>query len=860
MKAEHWKKIERIIDEVLHLPVPERLAAAEKLCASNSVLLDEVAEFLDAVNQSGELFDQLSKSKSQFTELVKEDLAREFDPDFYIGKIVKNYIIVQHIETGGMGTVYLAERCDGTFEKKAAIKILRKEYSVSSIKEQFKQEIQILANFTHPGIAKLYDGGVFDGLPFIIMEYVEGLNIIEYCNRQKCSIKERIELFIKVLEIVDFAHTNLVVHRDLKPENILVCDNGSVKILDFGIAKLEKQTVLESKDANDVNFLTPQFASPEQFTGKRDNTLTDIYSLGILLNELLTGTELFDTSGKSIERIKEEKYAGIQQKPSAYFKLLPTDSKKDLCENRKVKPSELYSWLTCDLDYIILKAIEPEPERRYNSIGVFIADLKKFLRLRPVSAREPSLNYTSGKFFRRNRSLLLSSASLLIIVSLFIYFTTSQILAEKNVAIYEKEKAEEVTEFLFGLFDSADPHSANGDTISAASILSLGLERIETVNNLETRTRLFTVMGNAFIQLSEFEKARYVLSKAADESKIAYGPNHLDTAEIYYKIGVLYVNDFTWHLAVPNFKAAYEIYSMHLPEDDLRIVSTLSKLGRSIGNTGQRDSAYIYSERAYSLLRDEITPELSLEVMEDYAIHLSNNGETETAEKIYYQMSEYIIKIFGDQDHRLIAPYNRLALLYRNAEQFSDAERLYKQALEISEEVFGNEHLTTMRVRSNLIPTLYFLKKFDEAEHNFKINIDATLERFTENHWRAGAAFGGFGQYHAERGNYQAADSLFQRRLHIYQQTIGFDHVWTATAEGAVAVANRFLGNHQTADSLYSKHINRLREEYPDLTSDHRDQIRGLINMYSRYEIYQKEIDEYSSLLIIAEESDESDQ
>ncbi|MCC5941100.1 MAG: serine/threonine protein kinase [Balneolaceae bacterium] len=850
MKAESWKRIEKIVDELLCLPAGERRAAAEERCSADNDLLDEVLEFLQSIEESDHLFENLVQSKSKFLEQYQADLVKQSDENHFIGRVFNNYKIVSHIETGGMGAVYLAERCDGTFDKKAAIKILKRDFVVPGSKEHFKQEMQILANLTHPGIAKIYDGGVYEGLPYIIMEYVEGNSILDYCNEHKCSISDRLRLFINVLEIVENAHANLVVHRDLKPENILVDRNGKIKILDFGISKLEKQTALETGEHTRPNFLTPLFASPEQFSGGHDNTLTDIYSLGILLNELISGTVLFNTVNKQLSEIKQEKLSGVKFKPSVLFNQLSYEERIKICEQRNVQPKRLLSILKHDIDYIILKATEPLQKNRYASAGLLLIDLKKYQRTKPVSARKRSLSYVSGKYIKRNQKLILSALSIFIFLAITAFLTTSQIQNERLTALYEKENANEITLFLMGLFDASNPISVNGDTVSAASILSIGMDRIETVNNLETRVKLLGVMGNAFKKLSEFENARFVLNRAAEESTIAFGSDHLITADIYYQIGSLYIENYTWQHAIPNIMQAYNIYSIHLPDEDLRMISSLSKLGRSYGNLGLRDSSLYYSEKAYAILNNRITPEMSLDVMDDYAMHLTLKNEFSEAENVYKQMEEYIIKNFGSHDYRLISIYNRLGLLFRNQELFTDAETYYKHALELSEVLYGFDHLTTTRIRSNLAPTLVFLEKIEEAESILHTNLKAYQSRFTENHWRTGSAYGAIANFLASIENFTDSHHYFEQMLLNFQKNIGYEHSWTSYAEGAFAAVNRHLGNYGVADSLYQKNIQFLRELYPAFTPDNRNQIERIINIYSSdAEKYEYEISNYLSLL-----------
>ncbi len=849
MNTDHWKKIEDIVDELLKLPEADRAKKAGELCKDDAVLLNEVLEFLEVMNHSDDAMLSLKKSKHVIANSIVKEIEQERDASYFIGKEIQNYKIVKHLETGGMGTVFLAERCDGTFQKQVAIKILKREFASPKISERFKQERQILANLTHPGIAKLYDGGMFEGLPYIIMEYVEGEQINEYCNLNKLSVKQRLSLFGKVLDVVDFAHKNLIIHRDLKPENILVNSLGDVKVLDFGIARIEKLSVQESDRTDGFHFLTPQFASPEQLQKKEINTLSDIYSLGVLLNQLLIDVPLIDIEGLSINEILLNKTSYYPNQPSEKFNQLPEQIKVRVAEDRGLNPRKLISELKNDLDSIILKAIQPEPSSRYESAKTFKEDLEMREKNLAILARHDEPIYRTKKFLKRNSSYLLAAILLMIVITSIAFVTISGIHTERDIALSEMKKAEEVTHFLLGLFDDANPIEQNEGEVSASSILELGINRIDTVQDPEIRHQLFMVMGNAFQKLSEYENSLNVFNYALNESKEHFGSDHINTADLYNAIGNLEVTFFNWHLAVPPLRSAFEIYEEQLAEDDMKLISTMSRLGRSLYNFGERDSAMIFSERAYQQINEELMPETSLEIMDDYAIYLFNNEQFEDGIEVLHTKVNYILEHFDNENHKLVSPYNRLGLAYRYVEEFETAVDYYKKALYISESVFGIDHLTTERIRRNMFGSLAALDRHEELKKQYKIAIETTRNRFSENHWRTGQIYGSYGIYNMERGNYSDAMKYLQLRNEIYIETLGANHEWTVGAFTYV-VAIHMITESAQADSLFSEHLNMIHSHQPDLYSQIRRSLNSVIGIYeNKDEDYSKIIEQYRQLL-----------
>lgn len=392
MTATRWKQIETVFEQVLELPIAERPDFLQRTCDGDEELRREVESLLDSHAKAGSFIDD----RSQFHQ--------EFDSsDSTRPQLIGHYRIVRELGRGGMGAVYLAERAD-EYQKQVAIKLIKRGMDTDSVLRHFRNERQILAGFDHPNIARMFDGGTTeDGLPYFVMEYIEGLPIDEYCDKHALSIPDRLKLFREVCAAVSYAHRHLVIHRDIKRSNILVTADGVPKLLDFGIAK-----ILETGDGAPTfatmtgqRLMTPEYASPEQVRGEPVTTATDVYSLGVVLYELLTGQFPYRFEGKSPQEIERAITTTQPEKPST------TIAKSDGNSKSEIRNSKL---LTGDLDNIVLMALRKESERRYQSVEQFSEDIRRHLEGRPVSARKDTAGYRAGKFVRRNRFALAAAA------------------------------------------------------------------------------------------------------------------------------------------------------------------------------------------------------------------------------------------------------------------------------------------------------------------------------------------------------------------------------------------------------------------------------------------------------------------
>ena len=446
MTPEQWQKVKDVFQSAIEREPEQRASFVAQACSEQSTLREEVERLISLHEEAGDFIEMP-------VTLLDRDLLKEVQEALLIGKRVGPYKIVREIGQGGMGAVYLAVRADDQYQKRVAIKLIKHGLDSESILRRFRNERQILASLDHPNIAKLLDGGTTeDGLPYFVMDYIEGLPIDHYCDRHKLATVERLKLFRTVCSAVHCAHQSLVVHRDLKPGNILITADGTPKLLDFGIAKLMNPELTAANIEQTLTVLgpmTPRYASPEQVRGESITTASDVYSLGVVLYELLTGHAPYRFTSHDPQGIAQVICEEEPRRPSTAVRQIETvpagDNQTEInltpeivSKTREGQPDKLHRRLSGDLDNIVLMAMRKEPRRRYASVEQFSEDIRRHLEGLPVIARKDTFLYRSSKFISRNKVAVFAAA--LIIVSLFTGLGVA--LWQASVARAEKIRAE----------------------------------------------------------------------------------------------------------------------------------------------------------------------------------------------------------------------------------------------------------------------------------------------------------------------------------------------------------------------------------------------------------------------------------
>jgi len=482
LSPERWEQVSSILDEVLELPPGDVEPALDELCGDDTELRREVEIMLDACARAEHLMERPPALN------VKGIIGSLGNPDrgkIEPGDLVGAYRIIELLGRGGMGAVYLAERADGEFERRVALKVVKRGMDSEEIIDRFRSERQILAGLEHPNIASLLDGGITaDGRPFFAMELASGEPIDAYCDRMRLTLRQRIELFLVVCDAVQHAHRNLIVHRDLKPGNVVVTSDGEVKLLDFGIAK-----VLDPSHGSDQRTtalgvrLTPEYAAPEQIVMGPTTTATDVYSLGVVLYELLSGKRPYVFTNGSMSEIEDLVCKTDPRRPSTRVVFRDSEAKEETSGLprsswlRSTNPGALRQSLSGDLDSIILKALEKEPQRRYGSAAELKQDLENYIHGHPVEARAQTRVYRLGKFVRRNAVVVaLGTAAVLALAG-----GAGVAEWQRQRAAAAAVRAERTRDFVVSVFQKFDPNVLSGREMNPRNLVTEGLSILDTV-------------------------------------------------------------------------------------------------------------------------------------------------------------------------------------------------------------------------------------------------------------------------------------------------------------------------------------------------------------------------------------------
>lgn len=749
LNQERWREVSPYLDQALSLCLAERESWIESLRAEKPETAAILRELLD---------ERIAIADEHFLERPlfaggKYPLA---------GQTVGAYSLVSPVGHGGMGTVWLAERSDGRFERRVAIKFLNLAMAQAGA-ERFRREGNILARLAHPHIAQMIDAGVTsEGQAYLVLEYCEGEPVDEYCDHHRLDISARVRLFLDILDAAAHAHANLIVHRDIKPSNVMVAPDGDVKLLDFGIAKLlaeegnpaATQLTLESGAG-----LTPLFAAPEQITGDPITTMTDVYALGVLLYLLLTGQHPAGPGPHSAADLVKAITETAPPRPSDTMMARPA-TKNTLSASRGVTPEKLHRQLRGDLDTIVAKALRKNPQERYAWVALFADDLQRWLKNEPISARPEGAFYHLGKYVRRHRAGVAVAALLLV---LLLSFASVQSVELRRIA-RERDRANRITEFMTDMFKMSDPSQARGNTVTAREILDKASKKIDSGldSDPELQAQMMHVMADVYDDLGLYSTAEPLLRRSIEIQRTALGPYDRETLESKRLLG--------WVLQEEDHYAEAEKLLRETLQDERRTLGgnapeTLSTIG-NLGSTLESEGRYAESENlqreALNIARHEWGSDNSktLSLANNLGVDLYQEGRYAEAEKVQRDAVATDTRVLGAQDPLTLETMDNLALTLCQEGRYSEAEKLQRDALNIILRVFGAEHPVTLRARANL--AMFFKRegRFTEAETLTRQVLDIDRRVFGPSHLETAECLYNLGCLEALKGNRDQALAL----------------------------------------------------------------------------------------------------
>jgi serine/threonine protein kinase/tetratricopeptide (TPR) repeat protein len=688
------------------------------------------------------------------------------------------YRVLRELGQGGMGTVYLAARADEQYEKRVAIKVIRAGMDNQEVLRHFRRERQILASLDHPNIARLLDGGATDeGLPYFVMEFVQGQAIDEYCDRASLSVPERLKLFRAVCSAIQYAHRNLIVHRDIKPSNVVVTAEGVPKLLDFGIAKFLNPELSGKTQTVTRMAMTPEYASPEQARGEPITTATDVYSLGVVLYKLLTGHHPYRVSNRPALEVLRAVIEEEPERPSTAInrtdEAAPTVSQasttaESVSRTREGTPERLRRRLHGDVDNIVLMALRKEPQRRYPSVEAFSEDIRRYLEGRPVTARRGTFTYRTGKFLRRNRIGVGVVATIFALLAAFGATMAAQsrrVSGALERAEKERAKAEKVSGFLVDLFKVSDPSEAKGNAVTAREMLDKGAAKIETElkDQPEVRATLMDTMGNVYRNLGLYDKALPLLQEALKTRKGIYGNEHPEVATSLNNLASILEHKGDYAAAEPLYREALAMRRKLLGSEHPDVARSLNNLANI----------------------------------------LDTEGNVAAAEPLYREALAMRRKLFGEENPEVARSLNNLAIVLREKGDYAGAEALQREALAMKRKLLGNDHQDVTGSLNNLANVLDEEGKYAEAEALYREVLARDRKLLGNEHPDLAMGMNNLAGVLREKGDYAGAEGLHREALAMRRKLLGNEHPDTAESLTGVADAVADKGDYATAEPLY---------------------------------------------------------
>ncbi len=795
MDSARWQRIQELFHAAADLPQSEQHTFLTTCCEGDSKLLEEVSAML-AQDAGSSLLDQ------KLADVAEKTLA---GPAPLLSREIGPYRISRLLGEGGMGVVYLADREDlGT---QAAIKVLRDAWISPSRRDRFASEQRMLAQLNHPSIARLYDAATMDdGTPYFVMEYVEGVPLTRYCREHRCPIEERLGLFRSVCEAVEHAHANAVIHRDLKPSNILVKNDGTIRLLDFGIAKqLESLDLQVEQTMTGLRLMTPAYASPEQVRGDRVGVSTDVYSLGVILYELLTGELPFDLSN-----------------------LTPAEATSIIADHEPARPSvaarrsavadfgpaALSQQTWADLDVLCLTAMHKDPERRYRSVEALIRDVDHYLKGEPLEARPDTLRYRTTKFVNRNRRAVATAAMLFVLIVGLIAFFTIRLAWARDAARAEAARTQRIQQFMTSLFQGGDEAAGPSDSLRVVTIVDRGVQQAKSLNSdPKVQADLYANLGAIYQKLGKYDQANALLQSALEERKTVFGADSVETAESLTALGLLRSDQAQLAQAEQLTHDGLNMAKHHVAPSSPTIAKALQAYGKVLAQRGSFEPALQALNEAVRIENKPGVPPSDLAAsLTELAAAQYSAGHYPASNDLYRRLLEMHRKIYGER-HPLVADdLGSLAAIQSDLGYYPESERFDRQALDITESYYGNDHPKTAACLTSLGRALEYQNKFDESESVLKRALAIQERVYGPIHPSVAETVNELGNVADMREQLDDAAARFRRVAEIYRSIYGDHHYVVAIAMSNLATVYMDKKDYPAAEKLFRDVVRLLTE------------------------------------------------
>lgn len=818
-----WALLQELFSRAVELPENEREAFVSRETADNADLRHQLLSMVAC--DSGQSTGPLTHALGAALDATTRDRRRAV-----LGKVVGNYKLASVLGHGGTGTVYLGERADRQYSAQVAVKIIDTATVHGDLGLRFRAERQILASLNHPNIARLLDAGeTQEGQPYLVMEYVHGEPVDRYCDRARLDVRARLQLFLEICSAVQYAHQNLIVHRDLKPANILVTAEGSPKLLDFGIAKLldvgDAASMLALTRMND-RLLTPEYASPEQILGRAVTTGSDVYALGVVLYELLTGLRPYvvPTSASQLE-LERSICVTDPQRPSAAIRRAseagPAEGQSStlsIAAARTLTPDRLQRQLIGDIDAIVMRALRKEPDSRYGSVEQFTADIRRYLTREPVHARQGNWLYYSQRFVRRHAFGVGVTAAFVLFVLAFAIVMSVQrqrIAEERDRATQEGERAEKVSNFMLDVFTEADPFTNEGTPKTATDLLDRAARRIQGDLNEqpEVRVQLLEAMGRAYRRQGQADRAVAFLEDSVRIRQQAGMPRDAQTGQVLTDLAIALRSVARFDESDRRFREAMQLSQANEGELSMTQARLLVDLGRLELSRSNLVAAEGYLTRGLALARKIEGPRTTevAAILSDMSNVRAWRDDLDGAE----QAAVEAVRIYHESANdlhpdRVMADYRLAEVLFLKG-QTNEASTLYQRALDAQRVLYGNASSRVADTLDSLARVRLLQNNPAEAEKLTREAVEINNKARGEGNFMTGYLRTSLAQILTRQGKYKEAEPELREALDIYASTLPSDHQYVAATEyvlGELLLATNRLPD---AEAMLTASMNRWK-------------------------------------------------
>ncbi len=794
MNRARWDRVQALFQAALALSPEERVAFVEQEAGADPELIADVHGMLDADQHDDSLLDRGLSAAAVAT-------VGRFDEAMLGRQLFGPYRLLRILGEGGMGVVYLADRAD--LGSQAAVKILPDAWLSPARRERFLAEQRTLAQLNDPGIARLFDADTLpDGTPWFAMEFVDGLPLTQWCRTHATSVDDRIRIFRTVCAAVRHAHQHAVIHRDLKPSNILVRHDGVVKLLDFGIAKqLEAVELPADQTRTGLRALTPAYAAPEQLCGGRIGVHTDVYSLGVVLYELLAGRLPFEPGELTLGETGAHLGGREPTRPSI--------ASRETAARAGELWSELGSGAWADLDVLCLTAMHPEPDRRYRTVEALIRDIDNYLEGRPLEARPDTLGYRVRKFVRRHRVPVAATTLVLATVITLVLFYTVRLRSARNFALAEAARTERIQRFMLNLFKGGEEAVAPADSLRVVQLLEGGVREAAALDREPAvQAELYQTLGSVYQRLGKLDRADSLLERALAARRAHAGPDDPEVARSLVALGRLRTDQAKLEEAERLLREGLGIANRTLPADHPTVIEASVALAEAL----QRRGAYAEAiQRLDGVIRLDTAagakpPDLATHLRTLADAHFYA-GHYATSNSLHHRVLEMNQTRYGPRHPEVATTLASLGETQLMLGRYSEAEETFRSALDITRGWYGENHPETAANLTRLGRALTYEKKMPEATRTLEEALAIQERVYGPVHPQVAEALNELGNVAFAEDQNDLAEARFRRVLEIYRAIFGEQHQFVGVAMSNLASVLLEKREYRTAEDLYRRSI-----------------------------------------------------